>query len=344
MSQKKATIVIQHQLADMIVTEVIDGFLHDEDLAEIPREEDLLLQSPDPKPMNIWRQQAPIGVVRFPMTHVPGPFSPPTGVFESDFIHIEWTRMNSRQPFYHRNQDCDEIALHIDGKRSVLTEIGTVDLEVGDFSMIPIGVCHDNRGINDVHMIFYITAPVTERKAPSRTSEYRVKPYEEWEPAESIEFVSERLGALGTDTSTFLTKEQLLIDQAKNDKRRLHILRADHETGTEWLYKAEHIWIGVCKAKSSRGETYSRHRFADEVQLQLRGKRTLITQRGTVDIEPGEFLSIPKGCAFTSISNEGYEYVVVLMRYPAEAMKPFVKETEKIDFKKIAGLRETLVV
>ena len=90
----------------MIVTELIDGLPYDNSLHEILRDETLLLQpTPDPGPMKIWAATyPPIGVLNFPMTHVRGPFTPPKGVFESDYIHIEWQRMNGRQPFYHRNQ------------------------------------------------------------------------------------------------------------------------------------------------------------------------------------------------------------------------------------------------
>ena len=324
----------------MIVTELIDGFLHDEELRKLPRDESLLLQTPDPKPMNIWLEHAPIGVIHFPMTHVKGPFSPPQGVFESDYIRIEWTRMNGRQPFYHRNQDCDEITLHVNGERTVLTEIGTVDLEPGDFSMIPVGVAHDNRGNLDVHMIFYIPAPVAECKLPVRTAEYRATPYEGWDPVDCIELVTEKLSALGTDTSTFRTSERMLIDTAKTEERRLHILRADPQKEIDWLYKAENIWLGVTNITHSRGDIYCRHRFADEVQLQLKGRRTLVTQRGTVHIEPGDFITIPKGCAFANITDEECTYAVVFMRYPAEPIQPFSKKTIFTSVEDVVKLRE----
>ena len=326
----------------MLVTEVIDGLLQNEEVRTIQREESLLLQFPDPKPMNIWHEYPPIGVVHFPMKHVKGPFSPPKGVFESDYIHIEWQRMNGRQPFYHRNQDCDEIALHVDGKRSVITEIGTADLEVGDFSMIPVGVAHDNRGIEDVHMIFYIPTPVSECKAPARSAEYRVPPFEGWEPVESIEFITEKLSALGTDMGTFCISEQMLLDTAKTEIRRLHVLRADPAKELDWLYKSEHVWLRVSNVSRSEGDTYCRHRAADEVQLQLKGRRTLITQRGTISVGPGDFLAIPKGCAFTSIFGEENTYVIVLMRYPALAVQPFEKKSTYMSADDIAKLREAV--
>lgn len=64
------------------------------------------------------------------------------------------------------------------------------------------------------------------------------------------------------------------------------------------------IWLGVTNIAHSREDIYYRHRFADEVQLQLKGRRTLATQRGTVHIKPGDFLTVPKGCSFANITNE----------------------------------------
>ena len=364
----------------MIVTELIDGLPHDDSLHQILRDETLLLEpTPDPGPMKIWQAEyPPLGVMRFNMTHVSGPFSPPKGVYESDYIHIEWQRMNGRQPFYHRNQDCDEIALHVAGNRTVITELGCVDLQVGDFSMIPVGVAHDNYGQEDVHLIFYITAPVAEVKTPVRSAEYRESPFPGWKEdnGRCVEFVTEKLSALGSDTSTFRTSERLLLDHAKRVDERLNVLRSDpgdkdksgKDGGVDWLYKAENISLGVCHMSpssptpSSResGESsvsYQRHRFADEVQLQLKGTRTLVTQRGTVkNIRPGDFVSIPKGCAFSSIVHGAADgangtngadagtdsvstHVVVLMRYPAEAMQKFDRMAEHVNVEEIERLR-----
>ena len=64
--------------------------------------------------------------------------------------------MDGRQPFYHRNTDADEITYHAWGARTVLTELGCVDMKVGDMARIPVGVAHDNRATGDVHIIFYI--------------------------------------------------------------------------------------------------------------------------------------------------------------------------------------------
>jgi hypothetical protein len=57
-------------------------------------------------------------------------------VFESEHVHIEWQKMNFRQPFYPRNVGVDEIGYHISGERTLITEKGTVDLQVGDFTQI----------------------------------------------------------------------------------------------------------------------------------------------------------------------------------------------------------------
>lgn len=64
--------------------------------------------------------------------------------------------MYGHQPFYHYNQDCDEITLHVNGERAVFAEISTFDLEPGDFSMIPVGVAHDKREFS-MSTLFFIS-------------------------------------------------------------------------------------------------------------------------------------------------------------------------------------------
>ena len=142
----------------MLVTEVLDGIPVDDSIMKIKRDEKLLHSWPEPGPMKIWKKYDAIGAISLPMYHVKGPFQPPQGVFESEHIHIEYQKMEGRQPFYHRNTDVDEITYHAAGVRSVLTELGTVDMQVGDMNLIPVGVAHDNHAHEDVHIIFYIPA------------------------------------------------------------------------------------------------------------------------------------------------------------------------------------------
>ena len=114
--------------------------------------------------------------------------------------------MSGRQPFYHRNTDVDENTCHAAGKRMVLTELGVVDLEVGDMARIPVGVAHDNYAQEDVHIIFYIPQGVRENIIPYRTTEYRMPPYHRWEAINSIEFITDHLSEIGSDCQTFYTQ------------------------------------------------------------------------------------------------------------------------------------------
>jgi len=314
----------------MIVMEIMDGIPVDQSIRKIRRDERLLISIPDPEPMNIWSNYDPLGAINVPLHHVRKGFSPPQGVFESDYIHIEYTSLtNGRQPFYHRNTDADEISYHVTGTRELITEIGTVDLAPGDFSRIPVGVSHDNHGIDDVHFIFYIPQGVVENIPSHRSTEYRIPPFEGWEPKPAIEFITERLSTIGSDNAVYYTDELMLLENAKTDPLRIPILRASRLEGVEWLYKSENIWLGSTKLTNVDGTTYTRHRMASEVQIQVAGKRSLITQRGTLEIEPGDCVCIPLGCAFTSVVREESVYITVLMRYLAEAKKKYTKTAEK---------------
>src|SRR5947199_7404845 len=51
-----------------------------------------------------------------------------------------------------------------------------------------------------------------------------------------------------------------------------------------------------------RSRSYIRRLGADEIQYQVDGTRTLVTQRGVVTLEPGDFVTIPRGCAQASVS------------------------------------------
>ena len=314
----------------MIVTEMMDGIPVDKSIRKIQRDEKLLISIPDPEPLKIWSNYDPLSAIHVSMDHVRKPFSTPQGVFESDYIHIEYTSLtNGRQPFYHRNTDVDEIAYHVTGTRQVITEIGTVDLAPGDYSRIPVGVSHDNHAINDVHFIFYIPQGVVENIPSYKSSEYLIPPFEGWSPKPAIEFITERLGAVGSDNAVYYTDEQMLLENAKTDPLRMPVLRASGLEGVEWLYKSENIWLGSTKLTHAQGTIYTRHRMATEVQIQVTGKRWLISQRGTLEIEPGDCVSIPLGCAFTSVTQEESVYITVLMRYPAEAKKTYTKTAER---------------
>ena len=42
-----------------------------------------------------------------------------------------------------------------------------------------------------------------------------------WKPVDSIEFITDGLGQVGTDISTFYTSEQMLLDNAASTDRRM---------------------------------------------------------------------------------------------------------------------------
>ena len=154
-------------------------------------------------------------------------------------------------------------------------------------------------------------------------------PFRDWVAKDSIEFITDHLSALGSDCSTFYTSEQMLLDNAKDITERMSIVRSSKKgktwTEVDWQFTSKNVWLGVSTFEKSDGSVYVRHRMADELQIQTKGRRSLVTQRGTLQVEPGDFLCVPLGCAFTSIAHEDNSYLTVLMRYPAEAKKKMSK-------------------
>ena len=195
----------------MIVTERLDALPESASVIEIQRDELMLHRWPEPGRMKIWSSYDPIRAISLPMNYIEGPFAPPQGVFRSEYIHIEYQKLDGRQPFYHRNTDCEEISYHVTGERTVVTELGSVDMEQGDMARIPVGIAHDNIAKEDVHLIFYITEGLKETATPCRNTEYRMPPFPDWKPVDSIEFITGQLGQVGTDVSTFYTSEQMLL-------------------------------------------------------------------------------------------------------------------------------------
>jgi mannose-6-phosphate isomerase-like protein (cupin superfamily) len=62
-----------------------------------------------------------------------------------------------------------------------------------------------------------------------------------------------------------------------------------------------------------------------------------------IDLEPGDFISIPLGTAFTSISHGDEEctYLVVLTRFPAEMKKDASKSAKEVSFQAVEALRNS---
>jgi len=283
-------------------------------LRSIARDEHLLLSPPHPAkvPVKLWRDHPPLAVVHFPQEYRDHPYAPPRGVYENDEIRIEWQIMNNRQPFYHRNCDVDELSYQIAGERTLMTELGVIEHRAGEFSRIPRGVAHDNYGRAESHLLFYIPAPVTELAPAERESEPVFPPFPGWQPGEVNEAVTQCMGALGHDVTVFGADEQKLLEQVHSEKRRIQVLRADPTLETTWLYGTERIRLGMVDTKPGGERRYRRTLDADEIQYQATGRRTLITQRGLVDLVPGDFVRIPLGISHTSVVTEPGDYVSLL--------------------------------
>ncbi|MTD55257.1 hypothetical protein [Amycolatopsis pithecellobii] len=285
------------------VTEHLALFTTDEPLRVLERDEHLLLAAPHPSklPIPLWRDQPPLEVVHFPVEYRAQPFAPPRGVFENDKLRVEWQTMDNRQPFYHRNCDVDEISYQIAGERTLMTELGVVEHRPGEFSRLPRGVGHDNWGRKESHLLFYTPAPVSEECAAVRESDVVMPPFPGWEPHPVNEAVTQCLGSPGHDIAVFPIDEQRLLDQVTTEKERLQVLRGAGEPGTTWLYRNDYARIGMTVTPPTPGHTYLRTLDADEVQYQVSGTRTVVTQRGIAELRPGDFLRIPLGIAHTAV-------------------------------------------
>ncbi|MFC0038905.1 cupin domain-containing protein [Actinomadura rayongensis] len=295
-----------------IVREDVAVLGADAPLRTVERDEDLLLAAPHPGPMKLWRDHDPLTVVHYPQEYAAQPFAPPRGVYESESIRVEWQTMNNRQPFYHRNTDVDEISYQIAGERTLMTEYGVIEHRTGEFSRLPRGLGHDNYGREESHLLFYTPATVAEERAAERTSEPVFPPFPGWEPGNVNEAVTQCMGAPGHDITVFPIDERLLLDQVHREKERLNVLRAAEGAGTTWLYRSDGFRLGVVRLAASDGTVYRRTLDADEVQYQISGTRTLISQRGIVDLGPGDFVRIPQGLAHTSVTSGDAEHIVLL--------------------------------
>ncbi|WP_433566738.1 hypothetical protein ACQP1O_16985 [Nocardia sp. CA-151230] len=301
----------------MSIGEIVEDIMvlgSDRPLRSLVRDEHLLLAPPRPPtvPVKLWHDHPPLQVVHRPQEYGGEPFGPPRGMYENDEIRVEWQIMRGRQPFYHRNCDVDEISYQVSGERTLMTELGVIEHRPGEFSRIPRGVAHDNYCRGECHLLFYVPAPVTELVPAERTSQPVLPPYPGWEPGEVNEAVTQCMGALGHDITVFGADERRLLEQVHAEDRRMRVLRADPSRDTTWLYGAERFRLGAVITAPSSVRRYRRTLDADEIQYQARGHRTLISQRGIVDLEPGDFVRIPLGIAHSSVTTEPGEYVRLL--------------------------------
>ncbi|VCU68416.1 Cupin domain protein [Pigmentiphaga humi] len=322
-----------------IVHEHLHLFPFDAPPTVLARREELLLAEPvasSVKPP----EAAPITAVHYSpaFTEAKGP---QRNVFESPTLRIERHSMTGgRQRFYHRNTGADEISYQVDGKRLLMTECGSVDLVPGEFVRLPNGVAHDNYGRQDIHLLIYVSEPAVELQPASRASEYLEQQFPEWTPAVVNELVSKDLAGPGQYLVLAPADEALLLGNARSDPRRLSVIQLDDaQQGLAWVYRSAHVWIGRTLRDASDGRVYQRHLNADEVQYQVRGRRTLITQRGCLDIEPGDFVRIPHGVAFTSIHHEPSEYLVLASRHDVAQAAESNKQSRKPDAAEVERLR-----
>ncbi|MCQ8832169.1 hypothetical protein [Streptomyces malaysiensis] len=295
------------------VTEVIAVVCSDEPARSVERDEHLLLSPPHPNPfpVKLWRDREPLSVVHFPKEYEAVPFAPPRGIYESAQIRIEWQTMDNRQPFYHRNCDVDEISYQIDGERTLMTELGVVEHRPGEFSRIPRGVAHDNWGRRESHLLFYTPAPVREERAPLRRSGTVFPPFPGWEPGAVNEAVTQCMGAPGHDITVAPVDERRLLEQVNAEKDRLTVLAGADEAGMTWLYHSVGFRLGIVRLRAEGPRVYRRTLDANEIQYQISGHRTLVSQRGIVELGPGDFVRIPLGIAHTSVCGEASEHIAL---------------------------------
>jgi len=321
-----------------VVRECIDAFPFTADPYVIERRETLLLAEPLPAQVKTLRTHAPIAVTHFGTTHVRQAFAPPRGVYESQDIRIEWQNMQGRQPFYHRNCGVDELSFQVCGERTLMSELGTVELRPGDFSRLPDGVAHDNFGRQDVHLLFYLPGPVAELMPEDRTAQYEAVPFVGWQAAVINELVTEGVGGPGQDLVFAPTDETLLLQHAQHDSARIRVLRAT-SVDLQWLYRSAGTAIGHMFAHAADGCTYTRHRDADEIQYQISGHRILVTQRGVVQLVPGDFVQIPRGVAFTSIHCAPSAHIALVSVTPIPRVAPIVRQGERLTPERLEALR-----
>ena len=220
---------------------------------------------------------------------------------------------HGRQPFYHRNTDVDEIGYQVCGERTLMSECGTIELRPGQFSAIPVSVAHDNYGREDIHLILYVPGPALACVEPVATGAYLIPPFPGWEPKPMVEVATACLGGMHCDLAYSMADEELILKAATRFEDKMEVLEPKGAPGEiEWIYKAPRVWIGHTALETTSERVYRRRMGAHEIQYQAEGTRTLVTQRGVATLEPGDFVSIPLGCAFASMTAGGSRHLSVL--------------------------------
>ena len=347
----------------VIITQIIDSLPEPGTTVQLRRNEDLFLTVPAPRGPRPWQKHDPLSVCHFAQIYTPAKFSPPRDVYGGDDLRLEWQQMEGRQPFYHRNADVDEISLQVSGDRTLMTELGTTELRRGDFSRIPVAIAHDNYGRSDVHLLFYMHGPVRELGEVVSQAEALETPFQGWEAAPNgiTEVMTECMGAGGCDIAVSLVDEALLLqgglqrvtrsmDPATTTDAVVTALRVvkplvDQNGGAtadeaDWLYQSSRVLMGQCRLREENGLTYRTHRRAAAVHYQMEGRRTLISTHGIVQLEPGDFVAIPKGCSYTSVCAKDSSHIVLLTVGDLELKGPVARTAEPVTVGMVASIRE----
>lgn len=230
-----------------------------------------------------------------------------------------------------------------------MTEIGTTELNVGDFVRIPCGVCHDNWGRSDIHLLWYLPEPFTDEVEAVATSEAKIPPFEGWEPYVANELITDCLGASkkNHDVAANRSDEQLILEQVYEETDRLAVLRPPDPTpqtaSTTLLWRGPTAQVAVVDLDREPGLVYTRHRNADEIQFQVSGTRMLITQHGCIELRPGDFTRIPIGVAATSITGGSSRHIATLSRHRLPRFDPTYTSAEWWDADQVGRYREKML-
>lgn len=313
------------------------------------RDEALLLSVAEPGRFGqLWPDPVPVDVVHFDVEYHDMPFAKPRYLYEGPYGRIEWQQMNFRQPFYHRNLDVDEMAYQIAGERTLMTEWGTAELQPGDYVRIPAGVAHDNWGRQESHILWYLPEPLTEELEPVRHATDSLPPFEGWQPAILNEAITDCMGTGPHDVAAQRSDERLILGHAQTHSDRLAVVRPEGETsdGTtgravQWVWTGPTSRIGVVDSGPTPGLDYVRHRNADEIQYQVTGRRLLVTQHGAVEVGPGDFVRIPIGLAFTSISAEPFRYISTISFHRLPRVYEASRISEPWDAARVEAYRQS---
>ncbi|MDF7776463.1 hypothetical protein P1X14_14505 [Sphingomonas sp. AOB5] len=297
-----------------IVTETISGEPFDRPVRTVERDEARLLQPPPEQMMRFLSPKLePLAVYSFPTVYEPVEFARPRGVFEGSSLRLEWQTLNGRQPFYHRNADVDEIGYQICGGRTLITECGTIEFGTGQFARIPVGVAHDNYCRDDIHLIFYLHGPADRCVEPVGHGAYLSPPFPGWEAKPMVEVTTNNLGGPDGAVGYSMADEDLILGAAKTFPDMLEILEPRAAAGEiEWLYHAPKVWIGHTLLERTTERRYQRRLGADELQYQAEGTRTIVSQRGVVTLNPGDFTCIPRGCSYANLTDGPSKHVSLL--------------------------------